>query len=144
MNELDHLCPDCGAAYEVADNYCRQCGMYLAAERSIATIPTESRAVASVRPGLPVPVKKAATAVAVGAALQVAVGMTGRYLARQAAKQAVSAVRSSPKPSPKVSQGREVTVKPQESKPVAVDNSMDGVTAVSETVVVQRIWMRRR
>jgi hypothetical protein len=140
MNELTHVCPDCGASYEIADNYCRQCGMYLAAERGLATLAPESRAVAPVRGALPAPVKKAATAVAVGAALQLAVGVTGRYLARQAAKQAVAAVRSSPRPAPK----RRVPASAPESKPVAVENGMDGVTAVSETLVIQRVWMRRR
>lgn len=139
MNEVELLCPDCGAKYELADNYCRQCGMYLAAQRSVATVVPDSRAVEPVRTALPAPVKKAATAVAVGAALQIAVGVTGRYLARQAAKQAVAAIKPSPKPAP-----RRRTPENTATKPVVVEDPAEAVTAVSETLVIQRVWMRRR
>jgi hypothetical protein len=94
MTETDQTCPDCGASFELADNYCRQCGMYVAALRSVATVPARSLALEPARTGLPAPVKKAATAVAVGTALQLAVGLTGST-SRQAAKRAVASVHPS-------------------------------------------------
>ena len=139
MSETDQSCPDCGATFEVADNYCRQCGMYLAALRTVATVPADSLALEPVRTGLPAPVKKAATALAVGTALQVAVGLTGKYLARQAARQAVSSVRPA-RSVPK----RAVVSKQPEQKPVVVAEPMEGVTTLSETLLIQRVWTRRR
>jgi hypothetical protein len=138
MTEPEQTCPDCGAAFDPADNYCRQCGMYVAALRAVATVPPESRAIEPIRAGVPAPVKKAATALAVGTALQVAVGLTGKYLARQAAKQAVSAVR------PARGQSKRPAVRQAETaaKPVVVSEP-EPVTAVSETVIIQRTWMRR-
>jgi hypothetical protein len=140
MSETDRSCPDCGATFEIADNYCRQCGMYLAALRTVATVPADSLALEPVRTGLPAPVKKAATALAVGTALQVAVGLTGKYIARQAARQAVASVRPG-KPAPA---RRPTPEKANTSKPVVVDDPMEGTTAVSETLIIQRTWMRRR
>jgi hypothetical protein len=113
--------------------------MYVAALRTVATIPPSSLALEPARTGLPAPVRKAATAVAVGTALQLAVGLTGKYLARQAAKQAVSGVRAS-RPTPR----KRALAKTSEAKPAVVDDPMDGVTAVSETLLIQRVWMRRR
>ncbi len=139
MSETDQSCPDCGATFEVADNYCRQCGMYVAALRSVATVQPHSLALEPSRTGLPAPVRKAATAVAVGTALQLAVGLTGKYLARQAAKQAVAGVRAT-RPSPR----RRPTEKPNGNKPAVVQDPMEGTTAVSETLIIQRVWMRRR
>ncbi len=139
MTEPEQTCPDCGGVFEIADNYCRQCGMYLAAQRTVATVPPHSMALEPARTGLPAPVRKAATAVAVGTALQLAVGLTGKFLARQAAKQAVSAVR----PAKNGVKTRAVSRAP-ESKPVTVEDPMEGATAVSETLIIQRVWMRRR
>ena len=138
VTDPELACPDCSVPYATTDNYCRQCGMYLAATRTVATIPASGRALAPIRPAVPAPVKKAATALAVGTALQVAVGLTGKYLARQAARQAVASVRPA-RPAPK----RAAVARPAE-KPVPVEDPMDGATAVSETLLIQRVWMRRR
>jgi hypothetical protein len=84
-------------------------------------------------------VKKAATAVAIGTALQIGVGLTGKYLARQATRQAVSAVR------PKAA--RREKVKPvAETAPVVQSATPDpygDAAAVSETVMIRRVWIRR-
>ena len=78
-------CPDCGQAYEPADNYCRECGMYLAAER--LPVAKSGTGAVTVRPaGLPVPAKRVATAVAVGTALQIGAG-AGRQVPRPARRQ---------------------------------------------------------
>ena len=137
MTQPEQICPDCGAAFDVADNYCRQCGMYLAALRAVATVEPAARAIEPVRTGMPAPVRKAATALAVGTALQVAVGLTGKYLARHAARQAVSAVRPA-----KVTPRRAVARR-AEANPAVVEEPLDAATAVSETLIIQRVWMRR-
>ncbi|MGE5596980.1 MAG: hypothetical protein ACM3S1_13230 [Hyphomicrobiales bacterium] len=131
-------CPDCGTAYEPTDNYCRRCGMYLAAVRPTApaTVGAESRAVEPVRPGLPAPVKKAATALAIGTALQIGVGLAGKYLAAQSAPQAVNAgQRAATKPRRK---GRDAA-----REETAVADPAADAAAVSETVLIRRVWIRR-
>ena len=145
MNERPRTCPDCQASYTGADNYCRQCGMYLAALRDTAIIPAVSALPARPpreRAQLPAPVKKAVTAVAIGTALQVGMSLTGKYLARQAASTAVSAVRPSraraEKPARKPS--KEVTV-PQQT--AAEIDPYPGAAAVSETVLIRRVWIRK-
>lgn len=144
MKETPRTCPDCQASYTDVDNYCRQCGMYLAALRDTAIIPAAAALPARPpreRAQLPAPVKKAVTAVAIGTALQVGLGLTGKYLARQAAGQAVNAVRPTrgkPEKAPK-RPSREVTV-PQET--AAID-PYPGAAAVSETVLIRRVWIRR-
>ncbi len=142
MIDAPRTCPDCAASFEPADNYCRQCGMYLAALRDTAIIASAAAPPARVerqRAQLPAPVKKAATAVAIGTALQIGVGLTGKYLARQATRQAVSAVR--PKP------GRREKAKPvAETSPVVQSATPDpygDAAAVSETVMIRRVWIRR-
>ena len=135
------LCPDCQSGYQPDDNYCRQCGMYLAALRDTAIVATPAATLpvrqARQRAPLPAPVKKAATAMAVGTALQIGVSLTGKYLARQASKQAMNAVaRPSRKQSPR--QAREVTP----TQHIAPD-PYPHAAAVSETVVVRRVWIRR-
>ena len=137
MSETEQTCPDCAAVFDTTDNYCRQCGMYLAALRSVATLPPQAIALEPVRAGMPAPVKKAATALAVGTALQVAVGLTGKYLARQAARQAVSSVRP-------VRSAPKRAVAKEQPKPVVVEEPMEGVTTLSETLLIQRVWTRRR
>jgi hypothetical protein len=144
MKESPRTCPDCQASYTDADNYCRQCGMYVAALRDTAIIPAASALPARPpreRAQLPAPVKKAVTAVAIGTALQVGMSLTGKYLAKQAASTAVSAVRPSrgkavkqPKNPPK-----EVTV-PQQT--AAIDPYPEAA-AVSETVLIRRVWIRK-
>lgn len=142
MTDAPRTCPDCAASFEPADNYCRQCGMYLAALRDTAIIAAATAPPTRLerqRAQLPAPVKKAATAVAIGTALQIGVGLTGKYLARQAKRQAVSAVR--PKP------GRREKVKPAaETAPVVQSATPDpygDAAAVSETVMIRRVWIRR-
>ena len=140
MAETPRLCPDCQSGYELEDNYCRSCGMYLAALRDTAIVAAEPvlpARVARQRAALPAPVKKAATAMAVGTALQIGVSLTGKYLARQATKQAVKAVRSKPskeaiRPTKEVAPAREAAMDPY-----------PGAAAVSETVLIRRVWIRR-
>lgn len=136
-------CPDCQNGYQPDDNYCRQCGMYLAALRDTAIVSAPVALPARAprqRAALPAPVKKAATAMAVGTALQIGVSLTGKYLARQAGKQAMNAVvRPRGKSAPKARPAREVTPTPQQ--PVADPYPFAG--AVSETVVVRRVWIRK-
>jgi len=140
MTETSPVCPDCNAPYEPSDKYCRQCGMYLAALREVAVAPAAPAVPVRYereRASLPAPVKKAVAAVAIGTALQVGMSLTGKYLARQAAKQAVNAVRAKPK-------GRTARQKPAEAaqQAVPVDEYADAA-AVSETVVIRRVWIRR-
>ena len=133
----DHVeispCPDCGAPFDPPDNYCRRCGMYLAAQRQPA-LPAEVpvRALQVVRPGVPAPVRKAATALAIGAALQVGVGIAGRYLAGQAAREAARLAKGPV--GPKAGRGDR---RDRELDPIA------NASAVSETVIIRRVWIRR-
>lgn len=91
---------------------------------------------------LPAPVKKAVTAVAIGTALQVGMSLTGKYVARQAARQAVSAIR--PRPA-KVSRPVRASARraPVVQAQTARVDPYDGAAAVSETVIVRRVWVRR-
>lgn len=137
MNEESELlrCPDCSSGYDAPDNYCRHCGMYVAALRqsALATVPDAPvQALHVVRPGLPAPVRKAATALAIGAALQVGVGIASRYLATQATREA-SRLAARPvgrKPGRSPRRGRDLD-------PIA------DAAAVSETVIIRRVWIRR-
>ncbi len=145
MTETPRNCPDCQAAYTDADNYCRQCGMYVAALRDTAMIPAARAVPARIereRAQLPAPVKKAVTAVAIGTVLQVGMSITGKYLAKQAASTAVGAVRPSRGKAEKPSRrpAKEVTV-PQQT--AAELDPYPGAAAVSETVVIRRVWIRR-
>ena len=133
MTDETRLCPDCGAGYAPEDNYCRQCGMYVAALRTLPmAAPPAQHAVETVRPGLPAPVKKAATAIAVGTALQVGVGLAGKYMARQAAKQALGAVKPGRR-------GRKAEATPA----AVVEDPADGAAGVSEMLLIRRVWLRR-
>lgn len=141
MAETPRTCPDCLVTYEAFDNYCRSCGMYLAALRDTAMVAASAALPARVerqRSTLPAPIKKAATAMAVGTALQIGVSLTGKYLARQAGRQAVNAVRPRAASRP-ARENRAVA--PQQAAP-AVD-PYPYAAAVSETVVVRRVWIRR-
>lgn len=132
MHDAADLCPDCGTRYESSDNYCRNCGMYLAALRPtlpIAIEPTETAVAEVQRPPLPAPVRRAATALAIGAAIQVGVGLAGRYLAGQAAREAARAATTPARRGAKAAPRRK-----DDELPLA---------AVTETVVVRRVWMRR-
>lgn len=132
MERLD--CPDCSAPYTIDDNYCRQCGMYVAALRQlpVKTSPALPVRVERQRAPLPAPVKKAATALAIGTALQLGVNLAGKYLAGQAQRQAANALR------PNAS-----SRKPQRAASREVARPAEETTAVSETVIVRRVWIRR-
>ena len=114
--------------------------MYLAALRDTAVV--TARPALPVRPerqraNLPAPIKKAATAMAVGTALQIGVSLTGKYLARQAGKQAVNAVRPR---APKRADTGTRAVAPQPAQQL---DPHPYAAAVSETVVIRRVWIRR-
>lgn len=130
MDEHEQACPDCSGEYDVTDNYCRRCGMYLAALGALPPVRTDiaPRDLVPVRAGLPAPVKKVATAIVVGTVLQIGVGLAGRYLARQAAQRVVSGVRA-----PK----RSRAVGPAASSQEAAEE------AVSETLMIRRVWLKR-
>jgi hypothetical protein len=130
----DQPCPDCGASYAFDDNYCRQCGMYLAAVRNLPAT-TAVRALDRPRATLPAPVAKMAAAVAIGTALQVGMGLAGRYVARQAARQAVSAIRPSKK--------RDKKQDEPTTRAIARQDPLNGASAVSETLLIRRVWIRR-
>lgn len=143
-NASTAYCPDCGSAYTLADNYCRECGMFLAAIRPASPVmplvksePPLPARVERQRASLPAPVKKAATALAIGTALQIGANVAGRYLmhnaARSVVKQAGNAARSQ-------------TASQRARKPEQVDRGADPMrdaAAVSETVIIRRIWIRR-
>ena len=138
-------CPDCQNGFQPDDNYCRKCGMYLAALRDTAIVAAPQPVLPARQPrqkaALPAPVKKAATAMAVGTALQIGVSLTGKYLARQAGRQAVNAVVGPRAKQPKASRpSREVTPAPA---PASQVDPYPHAAAVSETVVIRRVWIRR-
>jgi len=144
MSQTLPTCPDCQSGFQPDDNYCRQCGMYLAALRDTAIVPVPAPNLPARQPRqratLPAPVRKAATAMAVGTALQIGVSLTGRYLARQAGKQAVNAVVGSRGKGQRPARAaRQVTPAP-EAQPV---DPYPHAGAVSETVVIRRVWIRR-
>lgn len=77
---------------------------------------------------------------AVGTALQIGVSLTGRYLARQAGKQAVNAVVGSR------GKGQRPTRAARQGTPAPETRPADPYPhagAVSETVVIRRVWIRR-
>jgi hypothetical protein len=137
MADAPLRCPDCQAAFDALDNYCRQCGMFLAAATGTATALTAVTQRSGVpapyrreRAQLPAPVRRAATAVAVGAALQVGLGIASRLIAAQAGQKAARAVVTA---APGRARRRELV--PQPEAPGTVE-------AVAETVIVRRVWVR--
>ncbi|HET7737330.1 MAG TPA: hypothetical protein VFK32_02035 [Tepidiformaceae bacterium] len=139
------VCPDCGTTYESTDNYCRGCGMFLAALRQIEPVKVSTAAVVE-RPsaGLPAPVKKMVTAVAVGTALQIGVGLAGKYLAGQAVKQAAGvAVSRGGGRKAKVARPSKVV----ETRPAEVaeteESFFGGAAAIAETLIIRRVWIRK-
>lgn len=143
---VEQACPDCGVTFEATDNYCRSCGMYLVTLRALEPVRRESRALEAARPGLPAPVKKAATAMAVGAALQIGVSVAGKYLARQAASSALSAVTPKAKPvrgSKDVPRVQAATRRKPAEVVERVDDEMGDAVAVAETFIFRRVWIRR-
>ena len=124
MPEAAALCPDCRTACSLADNYCRECGTFLGTgQQTSLTTHSSSRTLSIVRPSVSAPVKRMATAVVVGSALRIGVGLAGKYLASQGGQKATRAV-ALPK------QGRATVTEPI-------------TTAISETVVIRRVWLRR-
>jgi hypothetical protein len=139
MQDPTFACPDCNTTCAADDNYCRRCGMFLAAVRDSAALTT--RPVQTIeryrreRPPLPAPVKKAATAIAVGAAMQVGLSLASRYFTAQAAQKAGrSALTAAAANGSR--RGRAVQQAAQSAMP-------DDVAAVAETVIVRRLWVRR-
>lgn len=144
MGTVELACPDCGAVFEPSDNYCRQCGMYLAAQRTTVAVTRTQTTTGSalVRPQrarapLPAPVKKAATAVAVGAALQVGLGLAARYLAAQGPNKGASAAGMALATTAARNGRRPARRQPQNS------GLPDDIAAVTETVMVSRTWFRK-
>jgi hypothetical protein len=139
MTDAATLCPDCSAPCVTEDNYCRRCGMYLAALREMSVVKAEPVVPAPYRrerAGLPAPVKKAATALAIGTALQVGARMASRYLANQAARGAISAATTKPTRRSR----REANPAPATAM---TRDPMEGAAAISETVMIRRVWIRR-
>ena len=114
--------------------------MYVATLRAMPLVTSEVAAPAKIereRTALPAPVRKAATALAIGTALQIGVGLAGRYVASQAARQATKAAVSG------VSGPRRKPARDESpSRAVSSDPIQDAV-AVSETVMIRRVWIRR-
>lgn len=114
--------------------------MYVAALRAMPLVKSQAAAPAKIereRAALPAPVRKAATALAIGTALQIGVGLAGRYVASQAARQATKVAVSAATGS----RSKPVRNEPP-SRAVSTDPSQDAV-AVSETVMIRRVWIRR-
>jgi hypothetical protein len=128
-------CPDCTTEYILGDNYCRKCGMFLAALRALPVVAVKPDAPALVprqRAGLPAPVRKAATALAVGTALQIGAGLAGKYLAAQSARHTIH--------------GRSRRNAPAEVAPARAEPAPDPLAdtaELSETLMIRRVWIRR-
>ena len=126
-------CPDCEAAVDKTDNYCRNCGMFMTMERQLPIERPATRAIQQRASNLPTPVKRAAAAVAIGAVLQVGASLAGKYLLKQAAQSLKPEIKG---PGRSRKQRRNVPAKAEASaEPIA--------SVVSETFVVRRVWMRR-
>ncbi|MCY3506336.1 MAG: hypothetical protein OXH41_09250 [Chloroflexi bacterium] len=108
------FCPECAEPYDATDNYCRECGMFLRDNRLPVARPTV--ALEPRRPALPTPVRRAATAIAIGTALKITANIVGKLLAQRAARKAPA---------------RAVARRPRES------------TVVSESLFVRRTWIQR-
>ena len=134
------LCPDCQTDYSDSDNYCRKCGMYVAALRPVALVKAEPSAPAVREPreraSLPAPVKKAAAALVIGTAVQIGVSLVGKQLAKEAAKQGTKAAVAT------VKKGLRPSHQTSGDAGVEHDDPLNGATAVSETVVVRRVWLK--
>ncbi len=127
-------CPDCEAPVDPSDNYCRACGMFMALERQLPAKQPSTRTVQRRASSLPVPVKRAATAVVVGAALQIGAGLAGKYLLRQAAQSLKPTALNTRQPK------KSRRNLPTKTDTVAADPP---ATVVSETFMIRRVWMRR-
>ncbi len=112
-------CPKCGAYGALNDNFCRRCG----------TATRDSRLPVKRTAQPPVVWRRAAPAVVRGAAL-IAVGVAAEWLLRMAARGALGLAISPARPKSRA------VVPRQRSQP-------DVAVAVSETVVMRRITVRR-
>ncbi len=117
-------CSACGAYGTIEDNFCRRCG---AAQRA-------SRLPVKRMPALPTPWRQAAPAVAQSAALIVA-GVAAEWLLRRAAKRALR-LPLDLLGQPARPKGKALALRRE--KPAS-----EGGLAISETVVMRRIILRR-
>ena len=129
-------CPDCETPVESGDNYCRNCGMFVAIDRQVAVERPAVRALQQRATSLPAPVKRAATAVAIGAVLQVTASIAGKYLLKQAARSLKPDFRGQKRAN---KNARNVPAK-NESETAVTDGP---ASVVSETLMIRRVWMRR-
>ena len=108
-------CPDCAAPHDATDNYCRNCGMFLRERRM--PVPRAPAALEVRRPALPAPVRRAATAIAIGTALKITANIAGKLLARRAAARVSSRALARRRERPD--------------------------TVVSESLFIRRTWIQR-
>lgn len=134
--EATTQCPDCETPVETGDNYCRNCGMFVAMDRPLPAERPGVRAIQHRATNLPAPVKRAAAAVAVGAAIQVGASIAGKYLLRQAAQ--------SLKPDFSGQKRSEKKARNLPAKAVNPAAPPDAPASfVSETLMIRRVWTRR-
>ncbi len=115
--ELHSLaCPDCAEPHDATDNYCRNCGMFLRERRNMP-VPRPPAALEVRRPALPAPVRRAATAIAIGTALKITAKIAGKLLAQRAAARASSRALARRRERPD--------------------------TVVSESLFIRRTWIQR-
>lgn len=116
----------------------RNDGVVIIEQRSPAPGARHGKPVPRQRAGLPAPVRKAAVAVAAGAAIQVGLGIAGKLLASRAARGAAEGAAM------KALQARGNGKR--DRKPERVEREaapFDDVDAVTETLIVRRTWYRR-
>lgn len=108
-------------------------------QRRLMPIRVSQKAVAVHRAELPAPVRKAAKAVVVGAALQIGASLAMRYLAINTGKHAGGAV---------AAKGLQAATR---KKPARTDARAemtpavpDDAEVISETLLIRRVWIRRR
>lgn len=100
-------CPECHALFAPDDNYCRSCGLFLGTRRLPTLVEARKPAPRTNGAGaLPAPVRRMATAVAVGAALQIGLGIAGRLWAWQTAARQARALSAKGAPRPEFAERR--------------------------------------
>ena len=117
--------------------------MFVAALRAapamplVKSVPAAPVHVERQRAQLPAPVKKAVTALAIGTALQIGASVAGKYIVRSAARQATKQA------------GNAFRLRPAARREGRTEAKIDTTTAVpeaaavSETVLIHRVWIRR-
>jgi len=135
-------CPECGSEFQPSDNYCRECGMYLAALR--LPQPIEGNVARALdrpierRLALAPPARQLATAVAVGTALPIGLTIATRLWAlRRFAAPLVRNALFRPRIRP---QKRPVPDSPRERAPAVGE---EAPTVHVETLIIRRWWVRR-